>query len=95
MNKEELEESFHNNKLKTISVDWVDAETNDGWVIVTKEVEDGWEKKATIRSTGLWIRLNDSYIVLAGDCGSGLNDAETYNRIIKIPRQWAVELKVL
>ncbi len=87
----ELEESYHHNKGSAVRVEWIDAETTQGWEFL-KNLEDWYEKEEPVISYGLWVNLNKSFIILAADTNS--KEAQ-YNRCIKIPRQWAVSVTIL
>lgn len=88
----ELEESYHHNKDKLVRVEWIDAETTQGWDFL-KSLEEWYEKEEPVVSYGLWLNLGKNFIVLAAD----INTAKdvTHNRCIKIPRQWAVSLTLV
>lgn len=92
MTDQELEESFHHYIGQVVRVDWVDAETTQGWDFL-KSLEEWYEKEEPVVSYGLWLNLGEKFIVLAADKGSGKEP--THNRCIKIPRSWATKITVL
>jgi hypothetical protein len=87
----ELEESYHHNKGNLVRVEWIDAETTQGWDFV-KSLEEWYEKEEPAVSYGLWINLGKNFIILAADAN---HKSDSHNRCIKIPRQWAVNLTVV
>lgn len=91
MNDRELDESYIHNKGNLVRVEWIDAETTQGWDFV-KTLEEWYEKEEPVVSYGLWLNLGKNFIVLAADTNS---KEVAHNRCIKIPRQWAVSLTLV
>lgn len=92
MDHNELSESFFHNKYKLVKVQWVDAETRQGWENQA-EVDTWIEKVEPVISYGLWVGLGDAFLVLAGDRGD--IESKMFNRFMKIPVKWMVDLTVV